>query len=76
MNKAFDNMDKLIDTLDAAIDSLNLTKSKSIRERIDCDNCDEEGLYETDMNGHDVMCICNCGKYEQLKTISNDTRRD
>lgn len=35
MNQAFDNMDKLIDTLDTAIDSLNLTKSKSIRERID-----------------------------------------
>jgi hypothetical protein len=76
MKQAFDNMDKLIDTFDDAIDSLNLTKSKSIRERIDCDNCDEEGLYETDMNGHDVMCICNCGKYELLKTISNDTRTD
>ena len=72
MKEAFNNMDKLIDTLDAAIDKLNLIKqTPSIRvlmdEDNDCYNCDDEGLYETDMNGHDVTCICNCGKYELLK---------
>ncbi len=37
------------------------------RKVILCEHCDEEGLYETNLNGHDVMCICNCGKYESLK---------
>ena len=37
------------------------------RRVILCDHCDDEGLYETNLNGHDVMCVCHCGKYESLK---------
>jgi len=37
------------------------------RKVILCDHCDEEGLYELNLNGHDVMCVCHCGKYESLK---------
>ena len=37
------------------------------RKVILCEHCDEEGLYELNLNGHDVMAACTCGKYEQLK---------
>ena len=37
------------------------------RKVILCEHCDEDGLYELNLNGHDVMCVCYCGKYESLK---------
>ena len=37
------------------------------RKVILCEHCDEEGLYELNLNGHDVMAACTCGKYESLK---------
>jgi len=40
------------------------------RRVILCDHCDEEGIYETNIDGADVECICNCGKYESLKSES------
>ena len=71
MQGAFRDMNKIVDLMDEAIDSLNLISSKHrMRNKIEedeCDYCDEEGLYEVNMNGHDVMCICSCGKYERLK---------